>query len=242
MNIVGPPLGKVAIVTDEFPDWNINQAITLFRPNERITSKWIYYFLCSGYSIAEIIHETRGSAGQTNISLSQCRNFVFPIPPLEEQSEIVRRVESLFAYAERLEARYRSAAECVEQLTPSLLAKAFGGELVEQNPNDEPASALLDRIRATESNMPKDVKKLRESSPMNKMAAPRKPKRKSIVQTLQEAGQELSSEQLFVAAGYPSDAESELVEEFFVEVRDALLSKQIRRERRNNLDWFSLLG
>jgi type I restriction enzyme S subunit len=70
--------------------------------------------------------------GQTNISLSQCRNFVFPVPSLEEQAEIVRRVEKLFAYAERLEARYTSASEHVERLTPSLLAKAFRGELVGQ--------------------------------------------------------------------------------------------------------------
>ncbi|MBK6791343.1 MAG: hypothetical protein IPG80_02110 [Anaerolineales bacterium] len=50
----------------------------------------------------------------------------------EEQAEIVRRVEKLFAYAERLEARYTSASEHVERLTPSLLAKAFRGELVSQ--------------------------------------------------------------------------------------------------------------
>lgn len=55
-----------------------------------------------------------------------------PVPPLEEQAEIVRRVEKLFAYAERLEARYTSASEHVERLTPSLLAKAFRGELVGQ--------------------------------------------------------------------------------------------------------------
>jgi type I restriction enzyme S subunit len=132
MNIVGPPLGKVAIVPDEFSDWNVNQAITLFRPSERIISKWIYYFLCSGYSISEIVHETRGMVGQTNISLSQCRNFIFPVPPLEEQAEIVRRVEKLFAYAAKLETRYTSASEHVERLTPSLLAKAFRGELVRQ--------------------------------------------------------------------------------------------------------------
>jgi type I restriction enzyme S subunit len=52
------------------------------------------------------------------------------LPSLAEQHEIVRRVEALFAYADRLEARYAAAREQVEQLTPSLLAKAFRGELV----------------------------------------------------------------------------------------------------------------
>lgn len=69
------------------------------------------------------------------------------VPPPDEQAEIVRRVESLFAYAERLEARYQSASERVARLTPSLLAKGFRGELVEQDPNDEPAEKLLERAR-----------------------------------------------------------------------------------------------
>ncbi|TXI41039.1 MAG: type I restriction endonuclease subunit S [Nitrosomonas sp.] len=149
MNIVGPPLGKVAIVPDTHLTWNINQAITLFRPSNRISTGWIYCILCDGKNIAEIIHETRGSAGQTNISLSQCRDFIFPIPPIEEQTEIVRRVEELFAYADRIEARYQAARAQVDKLTPAILAKAFRGELVPQDPNDEPASVLLERIRSS---------------------------------------------------------------------------------------------
>jgi type I restriction enzyme S subunit len=149
MNIVGPPLGKVALVPDTHLTWNINQAITLFRPSNRISTGWIYCILCGGKNIAEIIHETRGSAGQTNISLSQCRDFIFPIPPIEEQTEIVRRVEELFAYADRIEARYHATRARVDKLTPAILAKAFRGELMPQDPNDEPASVLLERIRAS---------------------------------------------------------------------------------------------
>jgi type I restriction enzyme S subunit len=69
---------------------------------------------------------------QSNINAQKLADFEFELPPLEEQTEIVRRVEKLFAYAERLEARYTSASQHVERLTPSLLAKAFRGELVEQ--------------------------------------------------------------------------------------------------------------
>lgn len=62
--------------------------------------------------------------------------------------EIVNRVESLFAYADRLEARLDYARAQVERLTPALLSKAFRGELVPQDPNDEPAPVLLERIHA----------------------------------------------------------------------------------------------
>ena len=67
---------------------------------------------------------------------------------MDEQHEIVRRVEALFAVADKLEANLATARKRVAQLTPAILAQAFRGELVEQDPNDEPASALLARITA----------------------------------------------------------------------------------------------
>ena len=72
----------------------------------------------------------------------------FPLPPLPEQHEIVRRAQDLFTLADQLEARLSSARKVVDRLTPALLAKAFRGELVPQDPCDEPASVLLERLRA----------------------------------------------------------------------------------------------
>lgn len=149
MNIVGPPLGKVAIVPRDHAAWNINQAITLFRPSDQISSDWIYIVLCEGAPIRDVLTQTKGSVGQVNISLSQCRAFELPVPPPNEQVEIVRRVEILFAFADRLDARLSAAQKATARLTPSLLAKAFRGELVPQDPNDEPASELLRRLAQT---------------------------------------------------------------------------------------------
>lgn len=87
------------------------------------------------------------ATAQKNINLGILEEVQFDCPSLEEQTEIVRCVEKLLAYAEHLEARYLSASERVGRLTPSLLAKAFRGELVGQDPNDESASILLERIR-----------------------------------------------------------------------------------------------
>ena len=149
MNIVGPPLGKVAVRTDAAAEWNINQAITLFRPSERITSGWLYVLLCEGAVVRGVLDRTKGSVGQVNISLSQCRAFDFPVPTIEEQQEAVRRVETLFAFADRVEARLAQAQTFVDRMTPSLLAKAFRGELVAQDPADEPAAELLKRLAAS---------------------------------------------------------------------------------------------
>ena len=66
---------------------------------------------------------------------------------MNEQHEIVRRVEALFKIADDIEKRYQKAKAHVDKLTQSILAKAFRGELVPQDPNDEPASELLKRIQ-----------------------------------------------------------------------------------------------
>lgn len=130
MNIVGPPLGKVAIVTDDYPEWSINQALTLFRPSDLVTTEWLYVFLCSGTSVSEIIDKTRGTVGQINISLSQCREFQIPVPSLDEQAEVVRRASDLIATTDRLAARIDSIAGALDRASKAAVSKAFRGELV----------------------------------------------------------------------------------------------------------------
>ena len=85
---------------------------------------------------------------QSNINAKKLAAYPFQLPPIEEQQEIVRRAQDLFTLADQLVARLKSARKVVDRLTPALLAKAFRGELVPQDPNDEPASVLLERIRA----------------------------------------------------------------------------------------------
>jgi type I restriction enzyme S subunit len=165
MNIVGPPLGKVAVVPPDFNEWNINQAITLFRPSARIRCEWLYAILCGGENIAQILNETKGSVGQVNISLSQCRNFLFPVPPIEEQTEIIRRIQTLFAFADRLEARLENACVTIARLTPTLLAKAFRGELVPQDPNDEPATELLKQLASARESTTKTKRSSKSVTP-----------------------------------------------------------------------------
>ncbi len=90
----------------------------------------------------------------STLPLGALRTIPVTIPTLPEQHEIGRRVEELFAFADRIEARLATAQKTVDRLTPAVLAKAFRGELVPQDPNDEPASALLARLRNTATTEP----------------------------------------------------------------------------------------
>jgi type I restriction enzyme, S subunit len=129
MNIVGPPLGKVAIVPDGYAEWNINQAIVLFRPGPYLDRRFLYFLLCSGIPYAEILAETRGSAGQSNISLSQCRGMQFPLPPLAEQHRIVAKLEELLGRVSRAKARLDRVPGLLRRFRQSVLAAACSGKL-----------------------------------------------------------------------------------------------------------------
>lgn len=126
MNIVGPPLGKVAIVPSKYPEWNLNQAITLFRPGSATSTAWLYWYLIGGDSVQSVINETRGSAGQVNISLSQCRAFLIPLPPKAEQNRIVGKLERLTARLARARVELDRVPGLAERLRISVLRDVFG--------------------------------------------------------------------------------------------------------------------
>ena len=122
--------------------------------------------------LLENYEETRKAAAggaQPNLNLNKVRTIGISVPDKEEQTEIVRRVDQLFAHADRIEQQVNNALSRVNNLTQSILAKAFRGELTEQWRKDNPelisgensAEALLERIKAERAAM-KPVKKSRQ--------------------------------------------------------------------------------
>lgn len=99
--------------------------------------------------------KTGGNDSGLNLTQERFASIAIPIWPLEEQHEIVRRIESAFAKIDRLAKEAKRALELVGKLDEAILAKAFRGELVPQDENDEPAEHLLARIRAERAAAPK---------------------------------------------------------------------------------------
>ena len=120
-----------------------------FRINESLAKAEFVELALNNPGMVEHIDTLKTGTSDSGVNLTQDKFLALevPLPPLPEQQEIVRRVESLFALADRIEARLAAAQKQVNALTPSLLARAFAGKLVPQDPADEPASALLERIR-----------------------------------------------------------------------------------------------
>jgi type I restriction enzyme S subunit len=115
---------------------------------ENTLPKFLMYFSNSPI-YREVMKREKVGATQVHLRNDQFLDIPLALPPVKEQTEIVRRVDTLFAFADRLEARLHTAQTAAHRLTPALLAKAFRGELVPQDPNDEPASELLKRLAAS---------------------------------------------------------------------------------------------
>jgi type I restriction enzyme S subunit len=142
----GATMGKTARVTP-FDTGAIASSLVIVRPETLLLTNYCFYFLISPEARKLIKLFDNGSA-QPNLSAKSLSMYPIALPSLYEQKEIVRRVESLFTLADTVEKQYLETKKRIDRLTQSLLAKAFRGELVPQDPNDEPAAELLKRIQA----------------------------------------------------------------------------------------------
>jgi restriction endonuclease S subunit/predicted ATPase len=174
--------------------------------------KCIPHFL--KWSIDMIRDDLQASApatAQKNINLSILNEVEFYCPPYDEQYEVVRRVEALFDYADRIEAFHHNAYEQLERLIPALLDKAFRGELVEQDPNDEPASILLEKIKVEKIRMESEQKTERAARRSTKQTSKAPMKQPSdyleaLRNAFEASGKTTDARQLFDQAGFsPED-------------------------------------
>lgn len=146
MNIVGPPLGKLAIIPPSLPESNFNQAAVLIRPyhHKDILVKYLFYYLSEMSEINSI--STKGTAGQVNISLTQSQNMRIALPPLEEQKRIISKIDELFGLIELLDDNATSLEEAINKAKSKIIDHAIHGKIIPQDPNDELAIELLRRI------------------------------------------------------------------------------------------------
>ena len=113
--------------------------------------------------VIDAIQDQIRGATRPGINGAVIKKLIIPLPPLEEQKEIVQQVDKLFALADKVEAHYQKAKARVDKLSQSVLAKAFRGELVPQDPDDEPAEKLLERIVEEKAKMGAKLKGARKS-------------------------------------------------------------------------------
>ena len=166
-------IGRVALWSGELDRCVHQNHLIKVRPSKGLESKFALYWLLSPLGRRAIEAVAASSAGLHTLSLSKVGGLPLPLCNSEEQHEIVRRIESAFAKIDRLAAEAKRALDLLGKLDEAILAKAFRGELVPQDEADEPAGALLARIRAERAAAPQGTRGKIKNSTSKKISPPR---------------------------------------------------------------------
>ena len=161
-------VGASVIVKEIVHDIMISDKVWRVYFRDNVTKHYTHRFLKSSEGRSEIESKATGNqASMRNLSQNNFKTINIPLPPIEEQTEIVLRVESLFAKVDTIDAKYNTLKAQIDNLPQAILAKAFKGELVEQLPTDGDAKELLE-----------EVKNLKESMNSKKKSSTRRVKKK----------------------------------------------------------------
>jgi len=202
-------MGRCAVVQPEQEGWLCGTGCIILRVQSQLLPNYLQLFLSSPATV-EVLEANAVGSTMVNLNQRVLLSLQLSLPTIQEQLEIVRRAESLFTYADHLEARYQKALTQVDKLTPALLSKAFRGELVPQDPNDEPISLLLERIQVEKARLETERKTTRivhrstKESPKNNMKQP-SDYSEALRSTFAEIGRKADARQLFDQAGFSKD-------------------------------------
>ena len=168
----GASLGKVFFA--EYGAYNVALAKVLFnfKSEDFILKKYLFYYFKS--ELYQNFVRSNSRSAQAGFNKSDLNRLVFPVPPISEQKRIAAKIAQLFALLRKVESSTQQYAELQTLLKSKVLNLAMRGKLVKQDPNDEPASVLLEKIKAEKAELIKE-KKIKKSKPLPPITDDEKP-------------------------------------------------------------------
>ena len=212
-----------------FPD-----SVVGFIPgSENIDVKFVEFFIRTA---KENIERFAPATAQKNINLAILNEVAIPLMSIEEQKLIIQEVDRRLSVAESIEKTIEINMRRNENLRQTILNKAFSGQLLPQNPNDEPAQELIKRIRQRKVANAQGVKDKRRKKVAKKQSLNQKP----IIDVLKQADKTLSTADLVEKAGYPKNADPEEIEPFYLDLKKAMESNNVEVQRKGDFDYFKI--
>jgi len=187
---------------------------------EKQLGRWVLTWLLSPPGREHVEKVASSTTGLFTLSLSKVDDLPVPLPSLAEQSSITTQVERRMSAADRLEAAVEQQLTRASSARNSLMTDAFSGRLVSQDPTDEPAARLLDRLSIAGTTNPQRRRGERMPKSRTKSQVIRRP----LVEVLRQHGGVMTPEQLFRDSGYQHEFEDnesrqEIVDRFYEELR-----------------------
>ena len=157
LNITGGSIGRCALVPDDFDIANVNQHVIIIRLVNPELRKYLHDVITSPYIQEQILSRQVGS-GRGGLSAETLSTFLIPLPPMNEQVSIIKKLQDCISYTLTIADAQRSVSDLVSATKSKILDLAIRGKLVPPDPNDEPASVLLERICAEKEELIKQGK------------------------------------------------------------------------------------
>ncbi|RZH05284.1 type I restriction endonuclease subunit S [Acinetobacter pittii] len=207
-----------------------NVALIKAEPNiEILDQEYLYWYLQNQNLFNYIDAGSDRTAGQTGINRAYLESYPLLLPSIEEQKNIVEKIELFFSFAKEIEKKIEIALNQVTQIIPSILDQALSGNLTKEWRKNN--LDLLSESRDVEKLLNKiSIEKKSIENSLNNEKKKRKVVVKKIInneiikvtEALIKAKEPLTGQELLIAAGYPIDSSTDLLEQFFLDIRDSL--------------------
>jgi type I restriction enzyme, S subunit len=223
-------VGRVALLQDTSDKVLLGTSVTFYRTHgEYLDGRYLKWMFCSPY-FQKQLHSVMEQTTRDQVPITTQVSLNVLCPPIQEQREIARRVDALFGLADSQRRQHKAAVSTVLKLAPAILSKAFRGEFVPQDPNDEPASELLRRIQTLRETQVTARKRARKNSRTGSadfdQATPHAEERSahSLAAILTKRGP-LRPEELLQASGLDIDT-------FYDQLKEEVTASRIRERRK----------
>ena len=162
-SMVRPYLENIAYISDELKDCIASTGFYVCSPYRNLNSEFIYHLMLSKYVISGLNSFMKGD-NSPSINASDIEDFLYPIPPINEQQRITQTIKELLSLVETLANDKVNLSELIKKTKAKVLDLAIKGMLVPQDPNDEPADKLLEKIREEKEKLIKEGKLKRDKN------------------------------------------------------------------------------
>ena len=231
VTVVGT-IGRIAIAPNEIAGANVARAVARLTPTDPISASWLLKMLSSSFLNDWLVKGAREVARKT-LNIGVLEKTPIPLCSIDEMRECLKKVDKLLSCLSPLRKIAQENLNHISSLDQSILAKAFRGELVPQDPNDEPASQLLERIKQEKKSLKAETKRKgkagqkKATRKKEATAMAKKKERRPLVEVLEQHTSGLSPEELFSQAGFDEYS----VDEFYVELKKEVVSGNIIEDR-----------